>query len=618
MKNVMNHLVKRVKSEQFIWCLTAVALCWANVSDYHKINYVKQLLIASGISFYYAYVFGAFRKKHLLRSGILAALGIGITFYLCHVNYFSDCHYYNYAIGILVTVCLIQYAALFTDWYEKRQLPEIRIVSLAVLLTLFLPQISINGMKGELIPVFFVFAPLALMQMNGQRQQNIFKGLVDGICVGSIITMGYAYLFRPYNAADIRYIGFVAQCSLAGQIFMLYATAWFVKYALMSRMHDRRRYRWVAWVLGAYMLATTYLTGCRGPVLGLIMVVAVLEAWLCHSDRSVFKNIRKWFVKCVCIGLISVMLFPVAFCAARYIPTLLNKPDSLDSVGNRKYSAGTLLLNRGSLRDFEYGWNYVQEGDAADSIKYATFPESVLGTFGRIVPGAYSVLAKIWGDEVSRIETQRKLYFFPSEETVSQVTDADEQSDEKEKESTDVAEETAIKRPIAAEKALQVSEEYVLRKVRGESPEYPLFDYYDGTSSMALRNRLHYYAFRNLNFVGHPQGSFKCYASPTYELVHAHNMFLITGYNFGVLSMIAMLAVFIGTIGISAVLLFWKKTEIFLVPLCITIAMIIFGWYESITIFGNDTIYFVYICAICIPNSIILKRKVSGKLQHKS
>lgn len=149
---------------------------------------------------------------------------------------------------------------------------------------------------------------------------------------------------------------------------------------------------------------------------------------------------------------------------------------------------------------------------------------------------------------------------------------------------------------------------------RGDSPEYPWYteEEYPG-NGMELRNAIHEYAISKLNNEGHAAGSFNMWVTSENVQPHAHNIFLIMGYDFGIPTMILMILLFISVAGVSLynVIRFGKIEYLF--PLLLVAAMTMFGWFESG--FNYKSMEFCWICLCSVFTDVIRVKKKTDKTE---
>ena len=79
---------------------------------------------------------------------------------------------------------------------------------------------------------------------------------------------------------------------------------------------------------------------------------------------------------------------------------------------------------------------------------------------------------------------------------------------------------------------------------------------------------------------------------------HAHNIFLIAGYNFGIPTMVLMGLLFLVTFLVAMYnVIRFGKTE-YLLPALLVAGMTVFGWFESGFDYKSGLMMWVFLCVI--------------------
>ena len=100
-------------------------------------------------------------------------------------------------------------------------------------------------------------------------------------------------------------------------------------------------------------------------------------------------------------------------------------------------------------------------------------------------------------------------------------------------------------------------------------------------NGVALRAAMREYTIGKLNVRGHAEGTFQMWAATLDRIPHAHNIFLIFGYDFGIPTMILMGLWYVTAILVCLYnIIKYHRTECLYLVL-LAVGMIIFGWYET-------------------------------------
>ncbi len=617
-KNIFEKL-RNAQIERWVWCIAVAAFCWTDVAAYPHIRYQKDLLVWTFLAGFYAYKLGALKKENRLITLICTAAGVLVGIVFIFTDFWGKLiqfHYYNITLAMVAIPVLAQYALLIKGRViQKQKIPRL---SLAVLLAAMMVawiQFDKSGEKGGWLGLLIILFPYACMELNAQRKEYIMNGIVDGLCLGFLVCQTYTFMFRPYFIKDgaVRFMAFRNWCTYAGMSYLQFYLGCILRYIIWKQKGSRPVLRKIFFVFAAAALAFLYMTGGRGPLLAAMVVTASIFFWI-DRECSWKTTLMEWVKKCIVLAALSLALFPVAYAGTRYLPTIINKPDLQDSMGNRLYSFSTVVLKERFLYDGEFTDWSIKSGDPRDSIKYVTFKECLYDTLGRMIPGLDDVLEKLIADDVFEQKVKRIVYLFEredisEEEFAKHLTDyCKTYNEEVPTEYKGIAEEYEKQRQEEVEKKLAAEYERLgdaaLTAPRGETMANGWFKNNE-YSSVELRMAIHMFALRRL-------GLFRCeipYAM--YERagddevdVNAHNAFIEIGYSYGIPAMVLLIAIF-------AVMIYqsWKsstkynKAEL-LAPFAIFVAFAVFGWSESIFFYDNSfttlILIFIFIWRSCL------------------
>ncbi len=645
MKKIWDYL-KTIHVERWVWCIAIAMFCWTDVSDYHHMVNNKKLCVWIVLGLYYAYKLGGLKRENriLTIAGLLA--GGGFCTFLIKQNVFSSYIYYNYTIGMLGVVLILQYGLLIKKFIRERKRPEFSVVTILFLLMLLFTQASPMSEKNAYGVMFFVLLPYACMELSEQRRRDIFRGMIDGLCLGFVICQGYTFLYRPYviTGNGSRFKSFRDYCTAAGVSYMQFYIGFLLKYVILFEEDHRKWPRILCFWLAGFTLSLMYLTGGRSPVLGSMAVTAVAIAW-CYRNHFWRHRWELWIFKCMAIGVLSLALFPVAYAGTRYLPTIINNPDLQDSEGNRINSFATVHLKQKFLYNEEWGFWSVKAGDPVDSVKYITFPECVGDTLCRVIPGLDSILMPIIGDDIFEDKVARATFLLEEgkisaygacelvrdycalygQEIPEYYREYFEMFGEDLYAASDIALKPAgkvVSGNVTNRKDLgtfsgllrvhAADEEKVEEKTpgRGDSIETGWFDPEEGYSSMQLRNAIHLYTLGKLNLFGHERLSFAMYYLKGDEIYagNTHNIYLQMGYDYGVPAMLLMAALFV-LLGLEAWTESKKQGGAYLLPLMLVLGLSIFGWFECGFGCGNGISTCIFVSAVLWRNERLMINK---------
>lgn len=630
--------------DRLVWCIATIALCWTEVQNYHEYIFMLRMYILSGVGAFYCLKLGAFSKGKRLLCGVTTLVGACASVYMVVTNFYATYKYLNLPLGIFLTVLANLYALVIHKAIKKRSIPWKIGPSFVLVLMLLFQQTSVYDYKQFYLYMLISLLPFIMMKKGYRTRSCVLNGMLDGFCIGFFLIQGYAWMHRPYNYNDIRYTGIANACTVMSRIYLAYFTAWIIRYTQIAQRKltvYNGIMRVFAWFMAAFVLALEYLTGSRSAVLAMILVtmIAVAARYLCvpESRREYGLKLVKWGINCAGIGVVSLLLFPIAYKSVRYLPAYFNDPVYVDSIG---YRSDSIVIQKWGET---FGWNYeyddytVKRDEDKNSPSYATFPESVTYSLGRIIPGAEALLEKLLAEELLESSLKRADYYFDQGIYTQRQYDlnkaywsrryapAENGAGESGSKLMQVYRgilqkvlEILVLRADAEELALPPLDEEDILEIqmntnRGETENNPWYtdEEFPG-NGMALRRAIHKYAISKLNFKGHPDGSFEMWIKADDKQPHAHNIFLIMGYDFGVPSMLLMIILFGVTFwaAMRNVLRFGKVE--YLLPALLIAGMTVFGWFESGFDYKTGSMMWILLCTIY--TDVLLTKEM--KIKH--
>lgn len=320
----------------------------------------------------------------------------------------------------------------------------------------------------------------------------------------------------------VRYRGLYSGETQNGLFYMLVFCAFLLKW-LDSRKKERKWYvRFFFFIMSAGMVSFTVLTGGKAPILGIGAATAFI-----YIGYDVFK--RKTFygllLHSTALLVCIVLTFPTTYLFVRYLPTILHHPIWFEG----EYVEGESVCSFDS-------WN---------SSKYISFDVLLEHNVSR-----WLELIGMSSDSLTT-QLQNILHILPvhAEELHTQ-----------EKASNDA----------------------------GSSPDNPFnIEQLQGlTSSVDARKVIYIYYWNHLNFVGHDKNHAGFWITQYLYLGHAHNMFLQVAYDYGIVSGILFVLIYLYSL-YRAFLLCGKGNWVCMVFL---LAILCFGMVEMIVTSGQITV----------------------------
>ncbi|MCD7737715.1 MAG: hypothetical protein LUH58_01560 [Lachnospiraceae bacterium] len=600
--------VEKSRLDRWAWTFIVFSFCWTDLADYYYWCDIKKLGVWVIAALYFYIRFDVYKKwkKPYMICGVL--LGIAGWVYFLRVNFFSFYIYFNYAMGPVLIVWLpLLFDSAVQLYHNIRSKKRMGLSASAVffyVMTIFILLSPCDELKYRYVAVAVFLIPLCVYDTGEEFRKNLLLGIINGLCIGFVVSQLYSFLFVPYLYGHERYRSYRYYTTFAGESYILFFIALYIKYFLLKSAGAKKWKSALFYLLAVFDLSLMYLAGGRAPVLAVIFVTFVfqgIDVFRRKKEVGFLKKTVRTIWNSALVGILSLVLFPVAFCAVRYMPEILNRPDYLDSIYNRRYSIVTNFLGSHYQYDNEYKQYY--QGGMSD-LDGMTFAEALTFCLGRIIPGADYIIPDYFYEKAEQNKEDRYAQYLELGYTTQE--DYDRYIYELENE-----DEIIEAWPGDNLDFLEPDEE-----TKGESELNPYFVNIYEASSMEVRSAIHRFAIERLNWTGHEYGEFQFYEGYSYTmeltvLPHAHNVFLIMGYNYGIPAMIAFIAMFAAAV-VSSVRTYLKTKRLEeLLPAMLIIGMSIFGMYEMAFDFLYDNAYTVMIllCVVGLrtPKKIIFQ-----------
>ncbi|MCD7752771.1 MAG: O-antigen ligase family protein [Lachnospiraceae bacterium] len=592
--------MEKTKLDRLAWTFLIFAMACSDLVDYYYWCDIKRLGVWVMIGFYLYLRFDLYKKllKPYMICGVL--LGIACWVYFLKFNYFSFYIYFNYAMGPVLIVWLpilfdsVRQAVLNirNKWHTG-----LSAAALFFYVMIFFMAVSPYELKYRYIVVAFFLIPFCVYDLTGAGfRKAMLEGMINGLCLGFLVTQLYSFLFVPYVDEE-RYRAYRLYCTCTGESYLMFYIGLYMKSLLLKAEGAKKWKRGVFYFLTVFDLALMYLAGGRSPVVAVVIITFLMQA-ICvareRADEKILKKSLRVVGSSALIGICSLLLFPLAYCCARYMPEILDRPDYIDSIYNRRYSVVTNFLGSHYQYDNEYAAYY--EGKMID-LNAMTFAEVLTFNLGRIIPGASYIIPDYFYEKATQAKVDRYTQYlelgYTTQEDYDQYIYTLLHEDE-----------ILADWPGDVLDFLEIDEE-----TKGESELNPYFINIYEISSTDLRVGIWTYAIRHLNLFGHRYGTFKFYEGYTYDLEinyleHAHNIFLITGYNNGIFAMIAFIGMFVAALVSTFRSYLCTKNLEELLPALLIMSMVIFGMFERAFDFLYDNTFttLILLCIVCLRN----------------
>lgn len=268
----------------------------------------------------------------------------------------------------VLSVWMLGYLAIYEwrYWGIKRWLrclvdKKSNIVLYAMLFWMFF------SLNEDIWPIWYLFMALLFVGMPRTeiKQAMLEKGLVDGIIAGFFVLQGLAFVFRPYDMLDKRYVGMYANANMNALFYCIVTMALLVRLFEIHRDGAAKRQKDVLTLLltgvCAFQLLTVSRTGVMTTAI-LLLVYVILVLFIIRKRTAGYA-----LLSIAGFAVAVIIMVPVTYSVARYIPPLFHHPIWYDG---------------------EYSEDKVHSWDPIDSEKYVTFDE-VLNQFHIRTGGLY-------------------------------------------------------------------------------------------------------------------------------------------------------------------------------------------------------------------------------------
>lgn len=210
------------------------------------------------------------------------------------------------------------------------------------------------SLNEDVWPIWYLWMVLLIVAMPKEEWmvKALSKGLIDGLMASFFVLQGLAFVFRPFDALDSRYVGMYANTNMNALFYNIVLMAFLVRlYEVQKNQKSTWQYillfLFVAVVWG-FLCLTVCRTGLMTALLLLAVYVISVDFCLLRKKATQVITIMFAFVLCCIVAL------PITYSAARFIPPLFHHPIWFDG---------------------EYSEDKIHSWDSIDSDKYVSFEE---------------------------------------------------------------------------------------------------------------------------------------------------------------------------------------------------------------------------------------------------
>lgn len=346
----------------------------------------------------------------------------------------------------------------------------------------------------------------------------------DGMLTGIILWFfGQQIIAFGFRPYDyVRYRGLYSGETQNGMHYMIAFCAFLLKWIYSREKNKKWFARFFYFLMSAVMISFTVFTGGKAPILGIAAVTAFVILGYNIFKRKTFYGV---LLHAVTLAVCVVLTFPVCYLSIRYLPTILHHPIWYEG----EYVEGV------SVCSFD-PWN---------STKYISFEEAVYNDVNRLLESI-----GIGSDKWS-VQFQQFMQALP----------------------------------VHAE---ELNRQAIAENEAGSSPDNPFnIEELNGLSSSTdARKVIYTYYWNHLNFRGHDKEHSGFWISGDTYYGHAHNMFLQVAYDYGIISGILFLLIYLYSL-YRAFRLCLKGNWTCIVFL---LAILCFGMAEMVLVSGQITV----------------------------
>ncbi len=191
-----------------------------------------------------------------------------------------------------------------------------------------------------------LFIPLSLLTINNEEQKIILQGMLNGIISSYFVMQGLAFIFRPYDI--IRYSGLYNNPNMNALFYVIVFAAFLANQFLLNEKKSLKNSKILNFILMMSVIGFTILTMGKAAIITEIILVCI---YLLIMVRNKEKKLKFVFMQIVLWISTSIVILPICFIAARYIPPIFHHPvwfygeyseervHSFDAYNSEKYPA---------------------------------------------------------------------------------------------------------------------------------------------------------------------------------------------------------------------------------------------------------------------------------------
>lgn len=447
--------------------------------------------------------FKAYRTPYLILSGLCAVGGTAAIVYGSQRAVFLNA--FLTAVLDVILFCFILMHTFIAVIIEKRR-PALKKSFLAVWAVMM--ALMMISRSNYLWPFcfFVMFGCFYLTDFTKDERGDMLQGLLNGVILGFFVLQGLCFVFRPFDR--VRYQGIYHNSNLNALFYLAVLAAVLGKILYVYKKDTGRAIKIFYWLGAGVVLSFLFLSiGRAAWVAAFFMVLIFL--W---SMNKLLLNKRFWKNAGILI-LSFLLMFPVCFSAARYLPAVFHHP----------------IWFWG-----EYEPERVHSYDPWNVWKYVELDEFLDAAMGRITDS----FKNLWEHTNMGRQSQGTSVELPEgeENAAGELIAAGETDRDGEGGSAPAGEADREDAPVSVGETDR--EDEFLPEGADEPAQTPVLSDEQGTDSFLVRKTIYTYYAKRLNFRGHPESEQGFQLTENYHIGHAHNIFLQYGTDFGIQVMV--------------------------------------------------------------------------------
>ncbi len=210
------------------------------------------------------------------------------------------------------------------------------------------------SLNEDIWPIWYLWMVLLIVAMPKTEIQvsAIQKGMIDGIIASFFLLQGLAFVFRPFDARDYRYVGMYANTNMNALFYCIVLFAFLVRLYEVEKNQNPKWQQVLLFLLITGTCGFMAMTVCRTSFMTafvlLVVYVILVDFYLLK------KTARQVLVRFAAFIICVVVMLPVTYSVARYLPPLFHHPIWFEG---------------------EYDEEKVHSWDPIDSYKYVKFTD---------------------------------------------------------------------------------------------------------------------------------------------------------------------------------------------------------------------------------------------------